>query len=508
VTRPYNHKKKIKAGEAAEKKIQDLLSMTKEDDFGELADELITLDTLVTNMQKAVCEPLLESLETIERRMCAYLKAVQGGGDVDNMNESTANVMGEHESQPDLRSVSDDDDEDEDDSGGGGRSGGGSGGRHDDDGTQLEENNPINQQHEQNSDRAAAVGDGGDGGPAGDARGGEELTAMQQRFMDRLNHFFDFQRIAEERTAIVDPQGKISSLKVKPHSKGIEEKDGTFKAGYRQQDIKGEPVRHMADLYNAAEEALPEFKLLIQSLVDAVPGLTDADVQVTPLKQRARASQKAQEEYTYRIPGPAEAWLYDIVRASVVCKSYKQMSDINKFLKESVHIVDCENRFAAPQFDGYRDIIYYISVPYKDELAFVCEIQVHHKEFKKHFGVNSHKASFRPYFAGPFRDPVETLRDFDMLLQVGRVDDSLMEYLLEANDSNQLKLFARIFFEQLDETDRSLELFKRVLAMEESSFGKGHVITASTYQYLGQILLQKGDADGALLYLTGTWLFS
>ena len=462
------------------KKIKDLLSMAEKDDFGDLGKELEMLDTLVTNMQKSICEPLLESLDTIERRMFTYLKVVNGDN---NSSDDGAQQEQDNESQPDL---------DVD---------GGSGSGDNDNSTdgEVEE-----QSQDKNGSRNGTEGNGftattGTSGESGDS----ELTAMQQRFMDRLNHFFDFQRIAEERTAIVDPQGKISSLKVKPHSKGIEEKDGTFKAGYRQQDIKGKPVKHMADLYNAAEEALPEFKMLLQTLVDSVPGLSDADIEIAPLKQRARASQKAQEEYTYRIPGPAEAWLYDIVRASIVCKTAKQMSDVNKYLKESVHIVECQNRFAAPQFDGYRDLLYYISVPFKDELAFVCEVQVHHKEFKKHFGVNSHKAAFRPYFAGPFRDPVETLRDFDMLLQVGRIDNTLMEYLLEATDSNQLKLFARVFFEQLDETDRALELFKRVLTMEESTFGKGHVITAETYQYLGKILLQKGDADGALLYLNG-----
>lgn len=497
MTKPFNHKKKIKAGEAAEQKIQELLRMTQQDDFGELAGELKMLDTMVSNMQKSVCEPLLESLETIERRMYAYLKVVQGGSeDGDDTNGDGDAQEQDNESQPDLRAMSDyDDDDDENDS--------------NDQAGNDDSNPPEDLQQSSQDDNSGGsqkevkvANTGVENSSSGD---GGELTAMQQRFMDRLSHFFDFQRIAEERTAIVDPQGKISSLKVKPHSKGIEEKDGTFKAGYRQQDIKGKPVRHMADLYNAAEEALPEFKLLLQSLVDAVPGLSDGDVEVAPLKQRPRASQKAQEEYTYRIPGPAESWLYDIVRASIICKTYKQMSDVNKYLKESVHIVDCENRFAAPQFDGYRDILYYISVPFKDELAFVCEIQVHHKEFKKYFGINSHKAAFRPYFAGPFRDPVDTLRDFDLLLRVGRIDNTLMEYLLESTDSNQLKLFARIFFEQLDETDRALELFKRVLTMEESAYGKGHVITAETYQYLGKILLEKGDADGSLLYLNGKW---
>jgi tetratricopeptide (TPR) repeat protein len=465
VAKPFNQKKRIKAGMAVVKKLADLLDMTREADYGDLTAELELLDNMVANMQKGVLEPLLESLETIERRMSAYHKALSGDGE---MNQSTQDVMQEHESQHNIELFHDDGEDEESLTGGSLHINGG-----------------------ENLEMAEETVDKPEHG----------VTAVQQRFMDRLSHFFDFQRIAEERTAIIDPQGKIAAMKVKPHSKGIEEKDGTFKAGYRQQDIKGKPIRHLTDLYIAAEMAQSEFKNLVESLGQSVVGFSKGDIEVAPIKQRARASQKAQEEYTYRIPGPGEAWLYDVLRASVICKSYKQMSDVNKFLKESVHIVDCQNRFATPQFDGYRDILYYVSVPYKDELAFICEIQVHHKEFKKHFGVNSHKAYFRPYFAGPFKDPVESLRDMDMLLQVGRVDDNLLEFLLEATDSNQLKLFARVFFEQLEETDRSLDLFKRVLTMEESSFGKGHVITGSTYQYLGRVLLSKGDADGALLYL-------
>ncbi|KAL3925424.1 MAG: hypothetical protein SGILL_000430 [Bacillariaceae sp.] len=446
VARPYNQKKKIKAGATVETKLADLLAMTKKEDYGELTGELELLEQLVMNMQKGVLEPLLESVETIERRMKAYQNAFQGGDE--NMNDSTLDVMQENESQHNIPEET------------------GNG----------EEDNY----------------DGGDN---------SEVTAVQQRFLDRLTHFFDFQRIAEERVAIVDPQGKIAGIKVKAHSKGIEEKNGTFKAGYRQQDIHGKPVRHLTDLYQAGEAAQTEFESFLDSLLLGCD-LAKLDRVIAPMKPRARASQKAIEEYTYRVPGPAESWIYDILRASILCKNYKQMNDVNKFLKEHAHIVDCQNRFAMPQFDGYRDIIYYVSVPYKDELAFICEIQVHHREFRHYFGVNSHKASFRPYFAGPFRDPVENLRDLDMLLQCGKVDDNLMEFLLEATDSNQLKLFARIFFEQLEETDKALELFKRVLTMEESSFGKGHVITGSTYQFLGQVLLNKGDADGSLLYLT------
>jgi hypothetical protein len=273
VARPYNQKKKIKAGTIVEAKLSELLAMTKKDDFGELTGELELLEQLVKNMQKSVLEPLLESVETIERRMKAYQNSLQGE---ENINDSTRDVMEENESH-----------------------------------------------HEVNGDNAE-VADGSDSSNPG-------VTAVQQRFLDRLAHFFDFQGIAEERVAIVDPQGKIAGMKVKPHSKGIEEKNGTFKPGYRQQDIRGKPVRHLTDLYQAAEAAKPEFEEFLDSLLLGV-GLTKIDRIIAPLKPRARASQKAIEEYTYRIPGPAESWLYDILRASIICKSFKQMNDINKFL--------------------------------------------------------------------------------------------------------------------------------------------------------------------------------
>jgi tetratricopeptide (TPR) repeat protein len=471
VARPYNQKKKIKAGIAVEKKIKEMLQWTEKEDFGELTEELEALNNMILNMQKGILEPLLDAVETVERRMKAYTKSltesVDGSGD---LNESTADDLMEEQdltkSQANFK-------------------------------YNAEELEGLEEEVEQElppkkEPAKAAIKD---------EFKDPEVTVKQRNFFERLQHFFDLQAIAGERIATVDPTGKIAAMKMKTDSKGIQEKNGTFNAGYQQQDINGKPVRYLADLYVAAEEAKPEFVSILRSLVDGVPGLTDEDLEIADLKQRARATEKAQEEYTYRVPGPGEAWLYDIIRASLFCKSYKQMSDVNKWLKENVHTVECENRFAMPQFDGYRDILYYISVPYKNELAFICEIQVHHQGFRRHFGLSSHKVYFRPYFSGPFREPVESLRDLDMLLQVGSVDDQLMEFLLEATDPSQLKLFGRIFFEKLEETDKALELFKRVLTMEESSLGKGHVVTGTTYQYIGLVLLKKGDADGSLLYL-------
>lgn len=454
-----------------EKKLKNMLAMTRQDDFGALAEELEALNNMIINMQKAMLEPLLESVETIERRMLTF---------VENKHRSTDSLaeadMVDEEAELSKSQAA----------------------------FKYDPKEAVDAHAEINAeDKQAKKGEkkGKSSKVLEDTYGDFDATAMQNKFFERLAHFFELQGVSDQRAGLVDPQGKIAAIKVKSHSKGIQEKDGTFKPGYRQQDLSGNPVKHLGDLYQAAEAALPEFTSMLRNLIGVVSGLDEDDLEIADIKSRERATEKAQEEYSYRVPGPPESWLYDIVRASIVCKTYKQMSDVNKWLKENMHIVECENRFAMPQFDGYRDILYHISVPYKDDLAFVCEIQVHHKEFRQQFGSSSHKVFFRPYFAGPFRDDVDILRDLDMLLQLGGVDDQLMEFLLESTDTSQLKLFGRLFFEQLEETDKALELFKRVLTMEESTFGKGNVITGTTYQYIGLTLLKKGDPDGALLYL-------
>ncbi|MGK3734232.1 MAG: tetratricopeptide (TPR) repeat protein [Bacillariaceae sp.] len=490
-TRPFNQKKKIKAGIKVEGKMKELLALTKDDDYKGLTAELEALDNMITNMQKGVLEPLLESIETIERRMKIYQKATKiksddsDGGDDDDDDSDSEDIdqsvydaiLKEQEPQRAMP-ISEKSPEESGDS--------------------VKNIQPkkgisaidkiIDEYNNTDNDND-------------NEEEGCEITAIQQRFMDRLRNFFNLQKIAAERVGIVDPQGKIAAMNIKPHSKGIKEKDGTYKSGYRQQDVKGNPIRNLSALYIAAKEATPEFQTLMDSLRDRVPGLTSTDIEVAPIKSISRASKKAQEEYLYRQPGPGEAWLYDILRASVYCKSYKQMYAVNKYLKESFHIVDCSNRFAIPQFDGYRDLIYYVSVPCKNGHAFICEIQVHNREFNKYFGVNSHRTYLRPYIANETRDSAALLRDLDMLLQVGRVDENLMEFLVETTDPSQLKLFARIFADQLGETKRALELFKEVLTMEESTYGKGNIITGSTYLCLGRALLKIGEPDGSILYL-------
>jgi len=449
LARPHNVKETIKAGIIVEEKLHGMLELSKDMDFGGLTNELETLHKMIINMQKAVLEPFLESVETIERRMQHYLQAT-------NKSTSTSAETDKQSEETAPQSV-----------------------------VQAEDT------------RIATVSSA----DSQDVMGDTDSEAIHRRFFDRLGSFFQMQDSCDERAAAADPQGKIAGMKMKPHSKGIHQTDGSYKASYRQQDMYGRPVQHLSDLYLAAECAFPNFKTVLSDLIKDVAGLGEGDLDMAEIKSRDRAAEKAREEYNHRQPGPPESWLYDILRASIECTSFKQMSSVNRWLIEKVHIVDCENRFLTPRFDGYRDIIYFVAIPYKDDVSFICEIQVHHKELRPLLGDNPETVYFRPFFSGSTRDDFDSVRDMEMLLQLGYVDNQLMEFLLESGDPSQLRLFARLFFEKLEETDKALELYKRVLTMEESTYGKGNIITWSTYEQIGLTLLKTGDTDGALLYL-------
>lgn len=190
VVRPFIDKEKVKAGSVVEKKMIEILDMTKESDYGDLSTELQTLNMMITDMQKGILEQLSESVETIERRMKSYRKAVikaEGSSNSTSFSNGSFENLGgiqEEESEREIPSS-------------------------------------IKQVKRYNDSDLGM--------------GSEEITAIQQRFMDRLRNFFSFQRVAHERNGIVDPQGKIAAIKVKPHSKGgIEEKGGSYKSGYRQ----------------------------------------------------------------------------------------------------------------------------------------------------------------------------------------------------------------------------------------------------------------------------------
>jgi tetratricopeptide (TPR) repeat protein len=325
-----------------------------------------------------------------------------------------------------------------------------------------------------------------------------------EAFFDRLRHFMEVRRKVDEKASSVDPSDKIKGLKMKLHSGGIEKKSGKFKKEFQQQDLKGKLVRSLDDIYEAATKAEPALKKLLQQITKDVKGLDSDAVYMGPLKTRDRAFQKAKQEYSDRKPGPAESWLYDIVRGSIVCKTFKQISEVNKWLGKNAFVITAKNRFETPAFNGYRDLIYHLSIPYKGDLAHICEIQVHHKELKvldEQYGLPTHMEYFRSSFAGPWRTQDETMDDLVMLNDFGAIGGKLMSKLMRSKNPDQLRLFAGICHEKLDEFTRALELYRRLLILQEDTFGKNHECVARTFQSIGLVQGHMGETEESLMNL-------
>lgn len=329
------------------------------------------------------------------------------------------------------------------------------------------------------------------------------LLQKQEKFFERLNHFMDVQRKVEERMQKIDPSGRLAEIEVEAHSGGLLEDDGTYKLMYQQKDAEGDPARNLGEVYEAAYQIKQSLRDLLDKIVDKVKGLDYVDAQIVDLKPRDRANEKGREEYLLRSPGPAETWIFDILRSSVICKTMKQVEAVNKFLHKKAHIVQVKNRFARPAYSGYRDILYHVLLdwPYKEGVQFVAEIQVHHKEvlnLEKMFGMPNHYKYFRPCFAGPSRTAVESLRDLAVLHKAGKIDDALMGKILESENPDQLFMYAKLFYLKLEDYDRALEIYSRVLTLQESSIGEIHAKTAATYQDIGLVQAKKGLFDNGL----------
>ena len=96
-----------------------------------------------------------------------------------------------------------------------------------------------------------------------------------------------------------------------------------FDGAFRQQAgpvgrRPGAPVRDLGELYAAAEAARPAFEALLARCA-AGAGIADARVKAIALEGRGRAGEKAHAKFGRRDPGPAVAWLFDVVRGKIVC---------------------------------------------------------------------------------------------------------------------------------------------------------------------------------------------
>lgn len=119
------------------------------------------------------------------------------------------------------------------------------------------------------------------------------------------------------------------------------------------------------EMYQAAEQSVEHYSELIEGLASR----TEGKVRIPPLKNRARAEAKLR---TYP-NGVTSIYGSDILRGSLLFKSYKDLISSLDTVFETLDVVEIKDRFENPFFDGYRDIQLKIRMPN----GLVCELQLH-----------------------------------------------------------------------------------------------------------------------------------
>lgn len=333
----------------------------------------------------------------------------------------------------------------------------------------------------------------------------EEAQAQnkQKEFFDRLHHLFEVREKVDMRMQKIDPSGKLTNIEQVVHSKGIQNTDGSYKLEYQQRDIRGNVIQNLGEVYKAAEQAKNSFVELVYGAVDKTKGLDRYSSHFPPLMARDRAAEKCKYLNACGCPAPAEAWLYDILRATITCGSVKQMISLNNYFTENAHIVQAKNRFAIPKFNGYRDLLYHVRVPYgyRTGVYFVAQIQIQHKEtiaMDKLLGLNSHRLYFRSCFEEPERSVDKTLQSLEALDKAGAMDETFMAALLQSKDVDQLLVFAKLLHETLECHGDAVRIFSHALMNEKENNPEPNARLASIYRDIGLVRGKHGDAIHAI----------
>ena len=222
----------------------------------------------------------------------------------------------------------------------------------------------------------------------------------------------------------------------------VEGGEERYNADLRQQNLRGQTVASVEELFQAAPAALKKYQRIVQQ-VAAEAGIDTKRVKVAPLKDPVRAVEKARD-YGKREPGPDVSWLFDIVRGKVECESEGEILGLVAGLlnlsigsSDEVKIVRLKNRFKKSTPAGYRDINMNIMIKVdgdreggeeEEEQQFcffhVCELQVHFKQIvERDRELGSHVAYefFRSYFKGSTSSVERRLKMMD---EIFKMDES------------------------------------------------------------------------------------
>ena len=302
--------------------------------------------------------------------------------------------------------------------------------------------------------------------------------------------------------------GALEAMDIMIHSGGIldltDQENVTYKAEYQQQQgINGQPVQNLEELYFEAEKVQSHFETFLQEMVKEVGGIGSDSIVFAPLKGNERAMEKAKDDYSNRSPGPGCSWLYDIVRASVVCVTPDQIIEVVRYVEANSHIVQAKNRFANPTCSGYRDLIFHLRIS-ATATHHICELQIHLESIRSlEIEVGSHSVYeyLRSYFQGSMGSVAGRIRDLEAIAASSNVDRLFIANLLMSYEIARIERLATLFESELEESNIAQALWERIVAVLENSPYENCVVIAEANFKLGNLSFRKGQYRKALKFL-------
>lgn len=246
---------------------------------------------------------------------------------------------------------------------------------------------------------ALEAGDGGEAAEAGEAAciAGGVIDASQEAAFERLLAFLRAKRELDGVAERVLPGRHM-------------EKFPSFGGGARQS------CQTLDAVFASGARAADPFAELVAAIAAKASLGADA-ARVAPLKGRARAREKAADDYK----GDA-ARLVDVVRGTLVARTEPELIAASEAVAAEAAVVRFKNRFLDPPFNGYRDALYTVAVAVDGDEIHLCEIQVHLAPLLA-LKAATHPlyAHFRTHFAGNLSAVHERLR------VLGDVADGLLD---------------------------------------------------------------------------------
>lgn len=318
-----------------------------------------------------------------------------------------------------------------------------------------------------------------------------------KQYVRSIQALIDNQRLLEKRYKQTCPFCELESIEIQPRVKA----QNLVQLEFQQQTIEGVPTETINDLYLAANEAMETFRSFLSRIaVDVMRTDSKSTIFVAFIKPKKRSLEKAQTDYRDR-PGPCESWVFDVVRASILCTSVHEIIALDNWLHVHAYIVQGKNRFKNPVFTGYRDLLYHIRIQPNGNFHHICEIQVHLQplwELSNRIGLHNSYQTFRSFYVVESTTSLkESQKDLESIARLGFLGESYVMSIMRSGHVERLLRIATLL-ESLGEIDLSRKLLEMIL----DRAGAGNVVhapdvTATICSRIGKLRQQQGNWDVA-----------